>query len=79
MGQNLSTRRGFSAWELHLYLDTHKNDKTAKAMYEDYIRKYKACVEEYERLYGPLKTTSVNHNSMARWIDDPWPWDLEGN
>ena len=69
----------FSMWELHIYLDTHPNDRKAKAMHDEYMKKYNRAVEEYERLYGPLKITNVDNNTMAQWIDDPWPWDLEAN
>ena len=69
----------FAMWELHIYLDTHPNDSQAKALHDEYKMKYKTAVDEFERLYGPLNIKSVNHNTMASWVSNPWPWDLEGN
>lgn len=69
----------FAMWELHIYLDTHPNDRNAQALHNEYAQKYRECVDEFERLYGPLNVKSVNNNTMAEWVSNPWPWDLEGN
>ena len=29
-------------------------------------------------MYGPLKQTTITEGGY-RWLDDPWPWEKEGN
>lgn len=63
---------GFAVQELGLYLDTHKDDKEAQAMFQKYNKLYGEGVAEYERRYGPLRLTS---SDGSNWDADPWPWD----
>ncbi len=64
----------FSAWELHIYLDTHPNDQNAIKMYNEYMSEYKTMLQEYENKYGPI---TASQNSIAEdWLKDPWPWDV---
>ena len=62
----------FVMYELRLFLDTHKDDKEANAMYEKYQSKYDSLKKEYEEQFGPL---SLNGNNSDEWLKDPWPWD----
>ena len=62
----------FAMFELRLFLDTHPNDKDAKAMFEKYQSKYEALKKEYEEQFGPL---SLNGKNSDEWLKDPWPWD----
>lgn len=62
----------FAAWELHMYLDTHPQDKAAKEKYFKYDKEYKMLLEEYEKMYGPIKQQTSEGNE---WLSDPWPWD----
>lgn len=61
----------FAAWELHMYLDTHPNDKLAKERYKKYFAEYKALLAEFEEKYGPI-TQPAKGNA---WLSDPWPWE----
>ncbi len=65
----------FAAWELHMYLDTHPCDRTANEMFRKYTSETKMLKTEYEKKYGPL---SVSKSTEADWLNDPWPWELEG-
>ena len=62
----------FAMYELRLFLDTHKDDKEANAMYEKYQSKYDSLKKEYEEQFGPL---SLNGNNSDEWLKDPWPWE----
>ena len=65
---------GFMVHELGLYLDTHRGDREALAMFQKYNKLYSEGQAEYERRYGPLQMTSSGCPSFD-WVDDPWPWD----
>lgn len=62
----------FAAWELHLYLDTHKCDKKALEMNRKYSERAMELMEEYEERFGPLTPSC---GSGEAWISDPWPWE----
>ena len=66
---------GFAVHELGLYLDTHRNDPEAEALFQKYNKLYSEGVSEYERRYGPLQMTGSGSPAFD-WVDDPWPWDL---
>ncbi|ERI98911.1 spore coat protein CotJB [Acetanaerobacterium sp. MSJ-12] len=66
----------FAIQECALYLDTHPRDSAALRLYGDQQALRKKAVDAYEQAFGPL-TTAGNQFSSWRWIDDPWPWDLE--
>lgn len=63
----------FAAWELHLYLDTHKCDEKALEMHKKYVERAKELIDEYEECFGPLNYMS---GSGEAWIKNPWPWEL---
>lgn len=65
----------FAAHELHVYLDTHPNDKSAGAALKKYEGQSRRLREEFESRFGPL-TASDEGNRWA-WIADPWPWNNE--
>lgn len=65
----------FALWELHLYLDTHANDMEALSLHEKYEVRYARLKQEYEASYGPLMPTK---GEGLRWLNDPWPWDVQG-
>jgi len=66
---------GFAMWELHLFLDSHPNDKTAMAMLEANKAKHAELTAEYVSKYGPLNTRDVTKDNRWLWIADPWPWE----
>ena len=69
----------FALYELNLYLDTHPHCSNALA----YFRKYKdlrdKAVEEYNKKYGPVTADQTNTDEGWKWVDEPWPWQQEGN
>ena len=67
----------FAVAELGLYLDTHKDDKDAFALYTYYANLYKEGKEKYEKQYGPLNQISTARLGSYSWLSDPWPWDYE--
>lgn len=66
----------FAMLELHLFMDSHPNDKEAAAKLDDYKVKSRALRKEFEEKYGPLMSNQMDANRWA-WISNPWPWDNE--
>ena len=64
--------------ELGLYLDTHRGDKDAFALFSNYVRLYREGKEKYEKQYGPLQQANTAAGGSYAWLSDPWPWDVEG-
>jgi spore coat protein JB len=69
----------FAIQELALYLDTHREDREALELYRAYQELYNKGVEAYVKEYGPLNHTSRTEGDRYLWLDDPWPWDYQGN
>lgn len=66
----------FVLLELALYLDTHKDDAEAFALFQQYAALEKAGREKYEAVYGPVTLfAAANGKSWSSWVNDPWPWD----
>lgn len=68
---------GFAITELGLYLDTHRDDKDALALYVDYVNLAREGRKRYEAAYGPLQQTAVTAAGYT-WLNEPWPWEQEG-
>lgn len=66
----------FALVELHLYMDSHPNDKEIAKKFDSYKTKSKDLRKEYEEKYGPIQARSTDANSWA-WISNPWPWDIQ--
>lgn len=66
----------FSAWELHIFLDTHPNNCDAAKLLDEAQAKIASLTEQYESMYGPFHETTHTASRWA-WITDPWPWDIE--
>ena len=64
----------FSSVDMHLYLDTHPNDREMIDKMDDIEKKASVLRNEYEENYGPLSPISLYNNPSA-WINTPWPWD----
>ena len=67
----------FAIDELGLYLTTHPEDTEVLNLYWSYIKLGREGREAYEKQYGPILQTDVTPGSF-KWLNDPWPWDLEG-
>lgn len=70
---------GFAMHEAVLYLDGHP--RCQKAL--NYFYQMRAMLDDarsaYEMKYGPLTASSNEDPDCWRWIDNPWPWEMEGN
>ena len=66
---------GFAMDDVILYLDTHPCDMQAMGYYENYKKLYKQAVDEYTKLYGPLKEENVCSSNYWAWVKTPWPWE----
>lgn len=70
----------FMATDLHLYLNTHPQDKEAIKMYNDVVRQSAQAKKEYESVVGPLVGfRSEEQTESWRWEDCPWPWETDFN
>ena len=72
------TAHRFSAWELHIFLDTHPNNCMAVEKLKECQKTIQTLTKEYEEKYGPILEKS-NQTSRWAWITDPWPWETEAN
>ncbi len=66
----------FAIWELHIFLDTHPNNRRALKTYNDYVEKRMILAEEYEEKFGPLHLGREETDKWT-WINSPWPWEYE--
>jgi spore coat protein JB len=67
----------FTAVDFHLYLDTHPTDQRALADYANTVREMEQLKAVYTRNYGPLLPTDNLCEPCWRWIEEPWPWEIE--
>ena len=64
----------FALVELHLFLDSHPNNKEVANKLEEYQTKSSELRAQYEEKFGPLSPIGKNGNRWS-WISNPWPWD----
>jgi len=70
---------GFAAHELNLYLDTHPEDQSMLALFNDYRNQVNELTRDYENKYGPLTINSNNMNESFTWVENSWPWEVRRN
>ncbi len=70
---------GFAIQELALYLDTHRDDTEALALYRRYQRTYHDKRMEYSETCGPLSHMEPITAAEYNWLNDPWPWEYCAN
>lgn len=70
---------GFAIQELALYLDTHRDDTEALALYRRYQRTYHDKRMGYSETYGPLSHMEPITAAEYNWLNDPWPWEYCAN
>ena len=63
----------FAMIELHLFMDSHPNDREAGRKLDEYEKKSTALRKEFEEKYGPLTSMQKEGNRWA-WNCDPWTW-----
>lgn len=68
----------FAIDEMGLYLDTHPDDAEALELFNSYIRLAQQGRAKYESMYGPLSKKLTVEEGKYTWINNPWPWDMEG-
>ena len=68
----------FMIQELALYLDTHRNDKEATELYQQYQKLYNEGKCKYEKMFGPLNHLSQSEGEY-KWLNGPWPWEYAKN
>ncbi len=66
---------GFAIQELALYLDTHREDKEALQVYQNYQKMYNHGRNEYLKKYGPMNHMQETSTNQYEWLNDPWPWE----
>ena len=66
----------FAVQELALYLDTHRDDREALALYRSYQEMLQKVRSEYQKRYGPLNHGTPQTSEDYQWLDDPWPWEF---
>lgn len=64
--------------DLHLYLNTHPNDREALAKYNSFAMQSRMLKENYERCFGPLSYGACSTYPW-QWINEPWPWECAAN
>ena len=64
----------FVCHELHLYLDTHQNDKEAFATLKKMLALTREAEKRYTAKFGPLCPKDLEYSSKFDWLADPWPW-----
>ena len=69
----------FAIQELALYLDTHRDDREALELYQEYQQMHHNCMIQYADTEGPLSHNHPTNGSKYRWLDDPWPWEYAAN
>ena len=65
----------FVIQELALYLDTHRDDKEALEVYQEYQKMYNHCKEEFLKNHGPMNHFQETNADKYNWLNDPWPWE----
>lgn len=65
----------FAAWESHVFLDTHPNNRQAFEMYQKYLDRAQKCNAEFEEKFGPLFAPDDFDGGQWTWLDSPWPWE----
>ncbi len=69
---------GFVVTDVNLFLNTHPNDTAALRFYHKYNALYRQAAAEYEAEFGPLAAGNAEAENGWNWIENPWPWELEG-
>lgn len=70
------SRTCFAAHELNLYLDTHPNDSSMLALFNDYQSRISEMEKKYESMYGPLNVSSEYLSKTPfMWVNSIWPWE----
>lgn len=69
----------FAIQELALYLDTHREDREALELYQQYQQMYHEGLVSYTGNCGPMNHRCPTKGNSYRWLQDPWPWEYTAN
>lgn len=69
----------FYTIDLHLYLNTHPEDRDALDKYNAVATEAAALRKQYESIYGPLSANTAASKYPWQWIENPWPWQYQFN
>ena len=69
----------FAVQELALYLDTHREDREALELYQQYQQRYADCLAQNEGVLPPMNHQMPTDGDSYDWLDDPWPWEFAAN
>ena len=72
-------QNNFAAYDMLLYLDTHADDKKAFKLYKSLVMKTNELKEKFEKEFGPLSQSAAAEQDSFNWLNNPWPWEKEGN
>ena len=67
----------FALNDAALFLDTHPEDTDALAYYKQQLELRVAVVADFEEKFGPITKGAYDGGPRWRWVDDPWPWQVE--
>ncbi len=63
--------------ELALYLDTHPSDMDAIRQYNEYIKKRRTFLVQFEQEFGPITSFGYSYSRHPwEWKEAPWPWQV---
>lgn len=68
----------FALTDLVLYLDSHPTCQNGLASFYCHKKKRDAAACAYEAKYGPLTPYNSTNPNEWDWVQNPWPWELEG-
>jgi spore coat protein JB len=68
----------FYAIDLHLYLNTHPDDRDALNKYNAVVAEAQELRREYENMCGMLLMGQPSKYPW-QWIENPWPWQYQFN
>lgn len=77
--KNILQTLAFVIQELALYLDTHPDDKQALAYYRELQKQHHDAQMEYGKKCGPMTHFVPVDDETYSWLQDPWPWEINGN
>jgi len=67
----------FALNDAALFLDTHPEDAAALAYYKKYLDMRTDIVSNFESRFGPLTKGAYDGGPRWKWVDGPWPWQIE--
>ncbi|HHU92377.1 MAG TPA: spore coat protein CotJB [Halanaerobiaceae bacterium] len=62
--------------EAVLFLNTHPDCQEMLELHNRNAERYHRLVDEYQKKCGPLYSNYPDATSPWRWINEPWPWEI---